>query len=452
MTTGTRRGTEQDQLVPTARSWFADRAVPLAGSAFFFVVVANYVLWWIPLTRHFNAWWVPGDFWPTYFATNAFVSGHWSSVYASHNGFLLFPGILVVLSPLVSLAQHLHMSIGLPYTAISNPTAWLVVMPADIAAGCVFLFAADALARYLCVPTGRRVILVVGEMIALWDVVVWLWHPEDVLAVAFTIWAILAAFDKRWSRCGWMLGLAIAFQPLSLLALAPILAMTPRASRFANLFRSIVPALILTVGPLLANPRATLRAIVDQPSSTILNHATPWVRFAPQLGHGVVAAGPVRLVALIAAFGVGWALCMRSPRPEVVFWVVAAAFVARSFFEAVMVCYYVWPALAVGLVLAARSSRTRFVAVCAISSFAAVFAPYNWRNEWGWWSVLIVCVGTILLITRPELGIRSRTVPRCAGNADMSELDELAATPAPNDAGPSHKPLRAEPTRTTTAP
>ncbi len=113
---------------------------------------------------------------------------------------------------------------------------------------------------------------------------------------------------------------------------------------------------------------------------------------------------------LILTFAVSWVLCMRSPRPEVVFWVVAAAFVARSFFEAVMVCYYIWPALAVGLVLAARSSWTRFVAVCAISSFATVFALSSWRSEWGWWSVLIVCVGTILFVTRPRLGVRSGTV------------------------------------------
>ena len=424
----------------------------MAGSALFFVVVANFVLWWIPVVRRFNAWWVPGDFWHTYFATNAFVSGHWSSVYASNNGFLPFPGILVALSPLVSLAQHLHLSIGLPYTAISTPIALLVVMPAYIAAGCVLLFAVDALAREMCVPTNRRVILVVAEMIALWDVIVWVGHPEDTLAVAFTIWAILAAFKKRWSRCGWMLGLAVAFQPLSLLALAPILAMTPKGSRLANLFRSIVPAFVLTVGPLLANPRATLRAIVDQPSSTILNHATPWARFAPHLGKGMVAAGPARLVPLIAAFSVSWVICKRSPRPEVVFWLVAAAFVARSFFEAVMVSYYVWPALAVGLVLAARSSWTRFIAVCAISSFATAFALSSWKSQWGWWSVLLVCIATVLFVTRPHLGLHAATVPDSAEEADPPELGELAPAPAQNNPGSSPKPQWAEPTGATTAP
>lgn len=398
-----RRGTTRHgRRAFTARSWCAERAVPLAGSAVFAVVGANYVLWWLPLVHHVDAWWITGDFWHTYFATAAFVSGHWSAIYASKNALITLPGILVVLSPLVSLAQHLHLSIGFPYTLITTPIAWLVVMPADIAAGCVLLFATDAMARHFRVPPDRRVVLVLGEVVALWGVAVWQWHPEDVLAVALMIWALLAAFKQRWSRCGWTLGVAIAFQPLSLLALAPLLALTPRTSRIPNVVRAVVPALVLTVGPLLANPGATLRAIIDQPNSTILNHVTPWVRLAPRLGSGLVAAGPARLVAVIVASSFGWILCRRNPRPEVVVWVIAAAFAARSFFEAVMVMYYIWPVLAVGLVLAARSSRTRFLTVCAISSFATMFAFSSWRSQWGWWSVLLVCITAILYLTRPQ--------------------------------------------------
>ncbi|HXR27812.1 MAG TPA: hypothetical protein VN771_08095, partial [Candidatus Baltobacteraceae bacterium] len=306
--------------------YLAVRAVPLIGSLIFAVVVVNFTLWWDPVTNHVDAWWVPGDFWHTFFTTSAFVHGHWGAVYDAQTGLIAFPGVLVMLSPAVALAQALHLSIGVPYTAVSTPTAWLVVEPFDLLAGCTVLFAIDAVARRLEVSARRRSLLAAAEMIALWDLLAQNWHPEDALAVSFALWALLAAFDGRWSRSGWLLGVGVAFQPLVVLVLAAVLGLAPRRRTVGLLVRAGLPGAVLLAGPLIANPSATLRAVLDQPNHPLLDHPTPWMHFAPRLGDGVVAAGPTRLVAVAVAVVVSWMVCRRTRRLDRIVWIVAVCF------------------------------------------------------------------------------------------------------------------------------
>lgn len=390
------------------------RIVPLAGTFAFVIIAVNYSIWWLPVVHHTDAWWVPGDFWHTYFATSAFAHGHWGAVYEARNGIITFPGLLVLLSPAVALAQALHLSVGMPYTPVSTPTAWLVLEPFDLLAGCCVLFSVDAVARRLDVLESRRAILAVAELVAMWDLLVNNWHPEDAFAVAFALWALLAAFDGRWRRCGWLLGVAIAFQPLVLLAVAAVAAIAPRKKAVSLVIRAVAPATTLLAGPLLSSPSITLRALIDQPSSPLLNHPTPWMHFAPHLGGGAVAGGPARSVAVIVAVTVSFVVCRRTDRPDVVLWIVAACLATRCFFEAVMVSYYIWPALAMALVLAARATWTRFVAVCVFSSFATIFALHNWRGEWTWWLVIVVCIAAALVAAYPQ--------QRVTRHADKSKM------------------------------
>jgi hypothetical protein len=402
----------------TSRRWLQSqdlslRAVPLVGSVAFVVIAVNYALWWDPLVHHVDAWWVPSDFYINYFATSAFVHGHWGAIYAGHTGFISFPGVIALLAPAVAMAQALHLSLGVPYTAVSTPTTWLVLEPIALLAGTMALFSVDAVARRLELPVLRRSLLMAVEVVALWDLLENNWHPEDALAVAFVLWAILAVLDGRWRRAGWLLGLAVAFQPLALLALAAVVALAPKGTAGRLLVRAGLPAALLLAGPVIANPRTTLRAVIDQPAYPLVNHPTPWLHFAPRLSEGVVAGGPVRLVAVIVAVLVSWFVCRRTERPELVLWVVAVSFAARSLFEAVMVAYYIWPTLAVGLIVAARARWARFGVVCVLSLFATFFALHGWRGEWGWWSVLVLCIGAVLVAAWPARpGIRCSPVRR----------------------------------------
>jgi hypothetical protein len=305
------------------------------------------------------------------------------------------------MAPEVALSQALHLQPGMPLTAVTTPLSWLVLGPVDLVAGCFVLFPLDALARSLGVPTRRRAVLALLEAAALWNPIVWNWHPEDPLAVAFGLYALLAAFSGRWRRCGWLLGAGVAFQPLVLVVLPAILALAPRGSRLALVVRSAVPATVLLAGPLAVDLGGTLHNIVGQPSSYILDHPTPWTRFAHHLGAGRVQAGPPRTVAVALAAVIGWSVCRRTSRTDLVIWVVAATLAVRNGFEAAMVGYYTWPALAVALLVSARAGRVRFAATGALVMFATGFAELGWRGPWAWWSVVMVSLVAVLALAFP---------------------------------------------------
>jgi len=418
------------------RPWAASRAVPLVGAGVFSVAVVNYSLWWWPVVHHVDAWWVPGDFWATWFAGKAFVGGHWAALYGGHSRLTTLPGVLVVLAPVVALAQSLHLSVGAPYTAVSTPTAWLALEPVALAAAVVALCALDALARRLGVPARRRAWLVGAEVVALWNLLVVQWHPEDALAVALAVWALLGALDGRWARCAWLVGAAVALQPLAVLAV-PALATLAGWRRLPGLAaRAAAPVLAVVAGPLAVAPGATLRGVLAEEGRlvSVADHPTPWIHLAPHLAGGVVAAGPARAVAVVAAAVVSVVACRRHPRPETVVWVVALSFALRTCFEAVMVAYYLWPALALALVLGARASAPRLAVAGACCCFATAFAQLPWQGEWAWWSVLVACSAGALAAAWPTGA--GAPVPTMAGR-DGSGTDTACDSATPTGWRPS---------------
>ena len=68
-----------------------------------------------------------------------------------------------------------------------------------------------------------------------------------------------------------------------------------------------------------------------------------------------VAAGPGRVVALLAACLLGWWARRWRQRPDLLVWAAAIALALRCLTESVMDSYYVWPTLALGLVLVGRN-------------------------------------------------------------------------------------------------
>jgi hypothetical protein len=364
-------------------------------------VAVTYALWWGPAIHHSGGWWIPSDIYISYFPTNALIHGHLASVYKPNSGLVTFPGILVLLAPAVALVNALHLSVGSSLAAVNAPGMWFALEPFNLLAGCAALFSVDALARRLNVPLLRRSVLMAVEIVILWNLLDNQWHPEDAVAVAMAIWGLLAAFDKRWPRCGWLLGVGMAFQPLIVLVVVAVVAVAPRRNALGLVIRAGLPGAALLAGPLLANPRATLHAIIVQPGYPGANHPTPWLHFAPHLADGAVSSGPARMVAVILASVVSWVVCRRTQRIETMAWIVALCFATRGLFEAVMVAYYIWPTLAVALVVSARRSQTRFAAACGLAAYATVSAARQWQGEWAWWSVLLLCVGMVLVLAWP---------------------------------------------------
>ena len=357
-----------------------------------FCFAMAYFFSWGPTVQHVPIWQTPGDLWDTYAAANAAVHGHFGAIYAPVNAFYAFPGILVVLAPVAALTSALGLSADVfPNHGFAHPQAFLLLGPYEVLLSVLALFACDALGERLGVDWRKRGILALVEGVVLFNISVLWGHPEYAVAVGLAIYSLIAAIDGRFTRAGWLLGASVAFQPLVGVALPILLVIGGRKQALGLIVRGVIPAAVLAIVPLVTNAHATLHAQLDQPFTypqIFTNHATPWTFLAPKLGgsgtNAMFGGGPLRTVSLLLAVAVGlWALRWRD-RLEMLMWAFALALALRCYTESVMTDYYLWPALAVVLVVAARCSNARF----AIAIVAAVLTTITaqWHYSWlPWW-------------------------------------------------------------------
>jgi len=358
-----------------------------------------------------GGWGLPNDLWATLVAAERMVHGDFARLYTAPTALVAPPGTPVVLLPAAALVMALGLTPGPPVTQSLTPSAWWAAGSYEIAVTCLVLFAADALAERMGVTLGRRAVLALGEAVALWNVSVRWGHPEDAVAVAFLLFALVALADGRAGRSGWLVGAGVAVQPLILLALPVVLAAVGTRRAVAYAARALGPLAALMAGALAANGRATWHALSAQPNYPLVDHPTPWIGLAPHLAGGVVAAGPGRLVAL-AVSGVCGAVLMRRPPPPgrwsaaelggLVWWV-ALALGLRVAFESVMVAYYLWPPLAVALV-AASPRLVRLLSASVLAAVVTFGSQVTWRGEWAWWVPMLVGVGAVLVVARARQG------------------------------------------------
>ncbi len=415
----------------------AARAWPMLVSAVFVTLGLLYCFRWGPVVRHKPYLWItPGDIWTTYRASAAVAHGHLASVYGP--GFLSFPGFLVLLAPLGALANSFTTTAieishnGLPTTGLHelllhgtpyfiedlarsgqkiysiHRNVSVVLLPVMLLLSCVALFALDALAERLGVTRHRRAVLCVVQAVLLWPVTVISGHPEDAVALALAAYALIFAFDRRFTGAGWLFGAAVAVQPLVIVLFPLLLALGGRSRALGLVIRGALPAVVVAIPPLAADAHDMLHALVDQPTfpNVTNNHKTPWTFLAPKLGgtgqNAKVGGGPTRSIALALAALLGWWAVRWRERPEMIVWAAALALALRTYTESVMTPYYVWPALAFGVIVAARADLVRFVAGAAIAVLATVVAQWQ-LEEFLWWSLQVVGVTALLLVAaRPD--------------------------------------------------
>ncbi len=368
-----------------------------------FGLAMAYFFRWGPTVEHLPLWEAPGDLWETIAAANSVDHGHFGAIYAPANSFYAFPGILVLLAPVAALANALGMGADvIPTHIVAYPQAFLLLGPYIVLLSAFALFACDALAERLGVDWRKRAVLALAEGVVLFNVSVFWGHPEYPVAVGLAVYALIAAIDGRFTRAGWLFGAALAFQPLVIVALPILIVVCGRKHSLGLIVRGAIPAAALVLAPLVSNAHVTLHALLDQPFMypvPVNDHATPWTFLAPKLGgsgtHMTVGGGPMRLVSLLLACAIGWWALRWRDRPEMLVWAFALALALRCYTESVMTDYYLWPALAVGLVVAARGSNLRF----AIAIVAAVFTTITaqWYYSWLPWWMLDVGGITVLL-------------------------------------------------------
>ena len=409
------------------------RIWPILVSVVYICLAEAYFFRWASVVQHIpSSWTMPYDYVYTYLAATQLAHGHLASIYNAHVSFVEFPGIVIAMAPLGALSNVFHTTLlevvgthvyvvhhySAHYSSIPFLTpGWLVVggklLVADpqwsiavcsyaLLLGCTALFACDALARRLQVSQWRRAILSIVEAVLLWNVTVLWGHPEDAVAVALAVYALIFAFDSRFVGAGWLFGIAVAFQPLVLLMLPVLFAMAGRRTGLGLVIRSILPAAVLVIVPLIANFSATYNALAKQANYPNRDHATPWTSISPHLGgHGLdlaVAGGPGRVVAILLAVSVGiWVSKRWRERPELLVLACALVFAFRSYTESVMDAYYPWAALAVGVVVAARCNRWRFSAAIVLAIAATVIAQWN-LGWFPWWAIQMGALTALLVV------------------------------------------------------
>jgi hypothetical protein len=413
----------QDRPVTAARNpasgpglpppWLVRRLFPVLATVVLVAIGMTSSIWWGPGLLGKTVWSLPDDLWGTLVAAQRLLHGQLGGLYTQPTGLVAFPGTAVILVPAVAVIDAVGLPLQMPVALDPHPGVWLVAGPYEIALSGVALFAADAVAERLGVSWPKRVLLTAASAVALWSVSVEWGHPEDAVAVALLLYAILALSNARVARAAWLFGAAVAVQPLVLLALPVVLvAIEPR--RLAGfLARAATPGVLLLGAAAWANWHATVTAVTSQPNSPVINHATVWTALAPQLGHGTVAAGPARvlaiLVACVCALAAGrrWRTAQSarwSPRTlQEVLWWTAVALALRSVFEPVMVAYYLWPALAVALI-AASTSWSRLVLTSLVAATLTFTSQVSWHSAWAWWAPMVAGLALALFLARVPQG------------------------------------------------
>jgi hypothetical protein len=418
--------------------WLARRLFPVLATAIL-VAVGMVATTCYPLLVGKSAWALPHDLWGTLVAARRLVHGNWGGLYARPTGLVTLPGAAVILAPAAVIADATGLSLQIPGPLYPHPGVWLLAGTYEIALSGVVLFAADAIAEQLGVTRGRRAVLAAASAVALWSVAVRWGHPEDAVAVGLFLFGILALARSHNERSGWLIGAAVAVQPLVLLAL-PFAAVVIEPRRLAGfLARAAAPAAVLLGAAAAANWPATVSAVTSQPNSPTVNHLTAWTALAPQLDGGTVAAGPARVLAIGVACGCAliaghrWRAALRqdgwnSRILQELLWWAAVALALRCVLEPVMDAYYLWPALAVALI-AASPAWSRLIAT-SVAAVALTFASQlPWRSPWTWWAPMIAGLAlTLFLAYVPPRAMPDQQLPPEPRDLSTTEPTGGAAT------------------------
>ncbi|MDH2904174.1 MAG: hypothetical protein PXZ08_09540 [Actinomycetota bacterium] len=413
------------------REWARRHRAALLAMLVVVVTGMAFSLLWNRVFYHSSNWITPGDLWSTYRAAQYVTWGGLGQIYNNPAAFQTFPGIAVILSPVAKLAGALNLSEGFP-VAVAQPTAWLLLGPVQLALGATLLLPLEQLARRLNVAPRRRLMLLALEAALIWPSVAIWGHPEDALSLTLAVYALLAVADGAWTRVGIYFGLAIVIQPLVVLLVPLTLALVPVRRWPILTVEMLVPSVVLFLPPLVQEWGPTTRILLKQPNFVGPNHPTPWVSLAPVITpaqvkmvpvlkhlklHGglhratevmvkvhtqpVVAAGPGRIVAVLAACLIGVYIKVRKPSWPKIIWWAALVLSLRCVFEPVMVPYYLLPGLALALVVASRDRLLRFYVV-AFAAAVDTWLSYFHVSPWDYYAAMTLPLLVVLAVAYPR--------------------------------------------------
>ena len=384
----------------SAKAWAAERAAPIVATIAMFIPVMGYSLvgHGLPGWGHFEAI-TPGDLWGLGGSSWALAHVQFGHIYTNPGALTSPPAFEIVLAPVLLFAQMVGLTAHFPG---GHPLAlWLLLGPVVLLIASPALFAIDAVARSWNFPDGSRLALALVSALGVANVAGIWGHPEDCVSLALVVWAALA-IDRHpdtggGRRAAWLLGLVIAFQPLAILGVAPVLARLGWRSIAKISWRLLLPSLVVLIPPLIAQPALTRFVLVKQPFLPVAISFTPLTHLAPVIGPGTDGGGPTRLVALLLSSGLAIAVCRRRHDLQTVLTMTAIAFVLRVLFETELCWYYLWPVAALCLVLSARRGLSHLGVCSAALAATIVLGNHNAVHHIAlWWPALMASLAAML--------------------------------------------------------
>jgi hypothetical protein len=382
-------------------AWAGRRAVPIVATVAMVVPVLAYsLLGHSGLHGGHFAIVSPTDLWSLAASSWAIGHGHFGQIYLPSGALTSPPAFEIAMAPLLLLAHAA--GIGVHFGGAAQPVGvWIVLALVSLAFASTFLFAVDAVARHWCLSEPARLVLAVVSALGVANVTGLWGHPEDCMAVAFVLWAALAmarAGTTAAPKAALLLGIGIAFQPLAVLGIAPVLAGLAWRDALRHAWRLVVPSALALVPPLLGEPARTRWVLVHQPFEPRFVSYTPLTHLAPVIGHGVDGGGPTRLVAIVLSAALAVVVCRRRPDLVTALSMTAVAFFLRALLESELNWYYVWPVAAVCLPLCMRRSPTRFVVGTAALMASMVLGNHDEVHHITlWWPALMATLAVMLL-------------------------------------------------------
>jgi len=415
--------TTVERVESRSSHWMRGQFWPFIAMVTIVVTGLAYSFWWARLVYHVNLWATPADLWLTFRDAHWVGWGSEGAIYGAKTSLVTFPGLAVLLTPLAMLQGPLHLTSSFPIF-LPKPTEWYLLGPVQLLLGGVILFPLNDVAKRLGIGARRRIGLIWLEAALVWPVVAVWGHPEDSIAMALALYALVAVHDRKWLHAGFFLGLAVAFQPLVLLMIPAVFALIPIRRWPVLLGEVTLPSAVLLLGPLLHEWGPTTTALLKQPNFPDLNHPTPWLALAPKLSPTryiesyvfkvhvlasgtraysavagkvltgpVVAAGPERDVALVLALLIGFYLLKRAPSWPRLLWWLGVALSLRCLFESVLDPFYFFPGLALILVASFATTWRKILPTVSFAT-ACTFLSY-WHT--GEWTYFLLVSATLLL-------------------------------------------------------
>ena len=354
------------RLVPRLRSDVALAAIIAVAFLGVSLAISTGAQIFFPL----HGWLYAADFFALMRDAHTILWGGFGIFYAPGIGQTPHPLGALSLVPLAEFSSLMHYIEPFPYP-LSRPVIWLWGLGYMSLYLFIYVLAVLSVYRRLGLPASRRR-WVAGTSALLAAFCLFPWgHPEDVAAMALSLFAFVDLREGNYTRAPYLAGAAAAFQPLTLLFLMPLaLIQVKGLSRLASFtLRAAVVPLAVALPAMAGNFSASLSAILSEPQSARLrfNRPTLWDSLL-HFQHDQISTGWFRVAMLLIALLVGIALRVAWRKREVdartLLVACTVGLALRAFLEPTQVAYYLSPYLAFGAItLVGAVSRPRIFAV-----------------------------------------------------------------------------------------